>query len=289
MKRAAIIALLLSLFAEPAFAGELSWTLSPESPVVSQGGVVEINVKGEGLAGAKGEWLGQEIIFFPGEGASFTALLGVDMEGRPGTAELRITGFGKDGEERERRIAVRVKDRAFPLEEFAVPPKFDRIDKATMKRIEEERAQFDRLWTTVTPGRLWQGRFAAPVPGGLGSPFGLRRIINGSPRSPHSGVDFKAPLGTEVVAPNDGRVVLTGDFFFSGKSLVLDHGGGLYTMYFHLDRIRAKKDSYVRKGEVIADSGKTGRVSGPHLHWGVRLNGARVDPFELLEAAGHRQ
>ncbi|MBI3059358.1 MAG: M23 family metallopeptidase [Deltaproteobacteria bacterium] len=133
---------------------------------------------------------------------------------------------------------------------------------------------------------MWDGRFVAPVSGGITSPFGLRRVVNGWPRSPHGGVDLKAASGTEILAANHGRVVLREEFFFSGKSLVLDHGGGLYTMYFHLADFRVEKDSQVRKGDLIGWAGKTGRVTGPHLHWGVRLNGARVDPFELLEATG---
>jgi murein DD-endopeptidase MepM/ murein hydrolase activator NlpD len=94
-------------------------------------------------------------------------------------------------------------------------------------------------------------------------------------------------LGTEVVAANHGRVVLLGDFFFSGNSVVLDHGGGLYTMYFHLSEVKVEAELAVRKGDVIGLSGMTGRVTGPHLHWGARINGARVDPFELLNKLGN--
>ncbi len=129
----------------------------------------------------------------------------------------------------------------------------------------------------------------APVPGAITSPFGRRRVINGSPRSPHTGVDLRAAAGAEIIATNHARVVLVDDFYFGGKSVVLDHGGGLYTMYFHLSDFRVKEGSRVRKGGVVGLAGMTGRVTGPHLHWGARLNGARVDPFELLNKVWDKQ
>jgi murein DD-endopeptidase MepM/ murein hydrolase activator NlpD len=163
-----------------------------------------------------------------------------------------------------------------------VDKSFDRFDEATLQRIEKERARITRLWQLSSPRRLWEGRFIPPVPGAVSSPFGLSRIINGSLRSPHSGVDLKAPAGMEIIAANHGKVVLREEFFFAGKSIVLDHGGGLYTMYFHLSEFEVEKGSEVRQGDLIGRVGMTGRVTGPHLHWGARLNGARIDPFELV-------
>ena len=111
-------------------------------------------------------------------------------------------------------------------------------------------------------------------------------MINGTARAPHTGTDLKAAAGTEIVASNHGRVVLTGDFYFAGKSVVVDHGAGLMTMYFHLSEIRVEAGAEVRKGEVIALSGMTGRVTGPHLHWAARAGAARVDPLQLIEKLG---
>jgi murein DD-endopeptidase MepM/ murein hydrolase activator NlpD len=139
------------------------------------------------------------------------------------------------------------------------------------------------LRTNFARQRLWERPFISPVSAAITSPFGYRRVINGMPRAPHTGVDLRASLGTEVLAANHGRVALTGEFFFSGKSLVLDHGGGLYTMYFHLSEFKVEEGADVHKGDVVGLSGMTGRVTGPHLHWGARINGARVDPFELIE------
>jgi murein DD-endopeptidase MepM/ murein hydrolase activator NlpD len=113
--------------------------------------------------------------------------------------------------------------------------------------------------------------------------FGLKRTINGQPRNPHSGEDIYAPEGTTVATSNDGIVTLIGDFFFSGKSIVIDHGLGLYTMYFHLSEVRVGQGEKVSKGQTIGLVGATGRATGPHLHWGARLNGARVNPFSLVK------
>ena len=288
MKIAGLVGLSLCFLAQSVFAGEAPWNIWLQSPEVSQGGVAEIRASGEDIEVVKGFFRNQEITFSAGQG-SYDAILGVDLEEKAGPVRIAIQGWNKGGEKREKFVILRVREKLFPREKITVPEAFDRLDEATKKRIEGEQEQINRLWAISSPRRLWEGRFVAPVSGGITSPFGLRRVINGSPRSPHGGVDLKAALGTEILAANHGRVVLREEFFFSGKSLVLDHGGGLYTMYFHLADFRIEKDSQVRKGDLIGWAGKTGRVTGPHLHWGVRLNGARVDPFELLQAIGGRE
>jgi murein DD-endopeptidase MepM/ murein hydrolase activator NlpD len=281
MKSACGTALVVWLLAARCFAVEPAVSVRPGK--IYQGGIAEIRVSGGGLAAVKALWGGEEIVFFPaGEGA-FVALLGFDLEERPGAVEIALRGRGAGGETWARRATINVKAKEFPREELSVSAAFDQLDRATLERIEKEQAELDRLWKIRSSARLWEGAFAPPVPGGINSPFGLRRVINGSARAPHTGVDLKAALGSEVVAANQGRVVLKDDFFFSGNSLVLDHGGGLYTMYFHLSEFRVAKDAEVRKGEVIGLAGMTGRVTGPHLHWGVRLNGARIDPMALLD------
>ena len=289
MRSARPLALFFWLLARPLFAEESPGTIALEPAEVFQGGTAQIRVAGRDVAAAKGLLGDREINFYPGSDGSLSALLGVDLEQRPGAIEIAVEGLSKGGERWVRKLTVNVKAKDFPRESLSVSPSFDRIDEAMRRRIDREQAELDRLWKLHSPERLWEGGFVAPVSGRASSPFGLRRVINGLARAPHTGVDLKATLGAEVVAANHGRVVLRDDFFFSGKSIVLDHGGGLYTMYFHLSDFRVEKNSQVRRGEVIGLAGMTGRVTGPHLHWGARLNGARVDPMELLQIEGERR
>jgi murein DD-endopeptidase MepM/ murein hydrolase activator NlpD len=177
---------------------------------------------------------------------------------------------------------LHIKPKKFQEESFSVPSEFDDLSADVLERVRLDQARFVRVFATSAPERLWEGPFISPAQADISSSFGYRRIINGTPRTPHTGVDLRVPKGTEVLASNRGRIALVGDFFFSGNSLVIDHGGGLYTMYFHLSEFKVVEGDEVQKGEVIGLSGMTGRVSGPHLHWGARLNGARVDPFELV-------
>ena len=138
------------------------------------------------------------------------------------------------------------------------------------------------LWEALPSTPLWNGPFLRPVPGEVVGPFGQRSIINDQPRSPHSGVDLKGERGAPVRAINHGQVVLTDDHFFTGLTVVMDHGGGIQSMYFHLNRIAVQKGQVATKGQIIGFVGSTGRATGPHLHWGIRMNGARIDPLLLL-------
>jgi murein DD-endopeptidase MepM/ murein hydrolase activator NlpD len=151
-------------------------------------------------------------------------------------------------------------------------------------RIERERAQLEKLWETWTPEKLWDGAFVAPVPEPANSAFGTRSILNGEPRSPHGGADFPSAAGTPIKAPNAGRVVVADALYFTGNTVVVDHGLGLYSLFAHMTEMNVHTDDAVKTGEVLGTVGSTGRVTGPHLHWAVRLNGARVDPVALIGA-----
>ena len=151
-----------------------------------------------------------------------------------------------------------------------------------VKRAEAETRLLEALWKTSTPGRLWQGNFIQPARGKMTSPFGARRVLNDKPARPHTGVDFAASAGTFVKAANAGQVVVADDLFFSGNTVVIDHGLGLYTIYAQGSKLLVKEGQSVRKGQTIARVGSTGRTTGPHLHWGCRLHGARVNALSLL-------
>src|SRR5690606_30907835 len=134
-------------------------------------------------------------------------------------------------------------------------------------------------------GRAWHGSVALPVAGRPSSNFGLRSVYNGQPRSPHGGVDFSSPTGTPVRAPAGGRVALAEDLYFTGQTVILDHGLGLFSVLAHLSAMQVEQGSLVDGGTVVGRVGATGRVTGPHLHWGIRLHGARVDPISLIVAS----
>lgn len=273
--------LLILTSAVPLAAGS-SINISPEPMEAFQGGIVPVRVSGTGIQGVQALRNGVKIPFFPsGFQGSYFAFVGVDLQEMPGPTKFVIKVRGQ-GDHRL-PVVLHVKKRTFPTEHLSVPAVFDRFDQATLKRIRREQRKMSNLWSRSSRRRLWQGQFVVPVPGEKTSAFGRRRVINGTPRSPHSGVDLRAALGAPILAANHGTVVLRDEFFFNGKSIVLDHGWGFYTMYFHLSDFRLEEGSQVRKGEVIGWVGMTGRVTGPHLHWGARLNEARVDPFELLE------
>jgi murein DD-endopeptidase MepM/ murein hydrolase activator NlpD len=274
-----LIAALMLIRPAAAYAEELLIVVRPTQ--VFQGGVAEIVISGAPLAELKGRRGAEEIPIFQTEPGSYAALVGIDMDEKPGKVEIALSGRSPD-EAWSRAAAITVRRKEFPREEISVPPAFDQLDAATLERIKKEQATLKALWKVRSPTRLWQEPFAAPVPVTVNSAFGFRRVVNGLARAPHEGVDLKAALGAPVAAANDGRVVLEDNFFFSGNSLVLDHGGGLYTMYFHLSEFRVPNGASVRKGDVIGLAGMTGRVTGPHLHWGARLNGARIDPLDLL-------
>ena len=183
---------------------------------------------------------------------------------------------------RRETASVRVGHFDYPTQTLTLPKEMVEPSPADAERIRRENQEIARLWD-----REGERRFTLPLQAPLdplpqGGRFGSRRVINGLLRSPHGGSDYSAALGTPVLAAADGVVALVGDHFFGGRSLFLDHGDGLITMYFHLSAIGVKEGDAVRRGEPIGAVGSSGRATGPHLHFGVRWHGARVDPRWLL-------
>jgi murein DD-endopeptidase MepM/ murein hydrolase activator NlpD len=229
------------------------------------------------------EWDGRPVPVFADEGRAI-ALVGIDLDVRPGLIGWRVTrpSRAKNGGALAAG-AVTVRPRAFPTQQLTLPRAMVDLDAPTLARVEAERGQLRAALADGARERLWRGSFRAPVEGGHPTGgFGLRRVINGQPRNPHTGYDWAAPVGTSVLAANAGRVVLVTEHFFAGKNVVLDHGLGLFTLYYHLDETRVALGEPVAAGQVIGAVGATGRVTGPHLHFAVLLGGARVDPEALL-------
>ncbi|HEY1235502.1 MAG TPA: M23 family metallopeptidase [Candidatus Binatia bacterium] len=281
-----IVGALLSCCADPTVAAQVARNMDvhwPKTVEILQGGLAEVRISGTTLTAVEGR-VGQTPIYFQQSGPSFSGLIGADIEAKPGGSKLLLLATTQRGTVQERKVPVYIKARSFRTESFTVPPSFDQVSPETAEEIRREQADFARAFAFSSAERLWEAPFVRPVPQeASASSFGSRRIINGSPRAPHSGTDLSAPFGTEVVASTCGRVVLIGNYFFAGGSIVLDHGGGLFTMYFHLSEFKVEQGSLVKRGDVIGLSGASGRVTGPHLHWGARLSGARINPLELLK------
>ena len=257
----------------------VSW--EPRQIRVADVAMLAVRGAGEG-ASVEGTVGGHPVNFF-GHAGGYAALVGFDMElaagRRPWRIEIREPGL----KPRSLSGVVSVGRREFPVQRLTLPTPMVDLDPETERRATTEAETLRGIYRTMTPERFWRGPFLRPVAGDeAGTGFGSRRIINGQPRSPHGGTDYAAPRGTPVVAVNEGRVVLAADYFFQGRFVVVDHGLGLHTVYFHLDETRVEIGQRVVRGQVLGTVGSTGRATGPHLHFGVQLPGARVDPERLL-------
>ncbi len=252
--------------------------------IVRQGSVCLVIVSGpKPLLRAQAEFQGARfpIALASGNGA-LQGLLGIDMAISPGPQEVRVTAIDTERQVMTRVLALRVDEVSFGVQRLTLPSSLVDLDAKTLERVRKEAARMNGLLKSYRNDRLWEGPFIRPVEGEISTPFGIRRIINGQPRSSHKGVDLRAPEGTPVLASNSGIVALVDELFFSGKSVVLDHGWGMFSWYFHLSKPLVAEGDRVDRGEVLGLTGSTGRATGPHLDWGVRVNGARVDPLSLI-------
>ena len=268
------------LLAFPTAASALQVRVAPPAP--RQGDAVMVFVAGtKGAQNVEGSLGAQHLAFFP-YGAEFAALAGLDIEAKPGKMPWRVGLVDGGGVPRKAAGIVTVKAAGFPVQRLTLPRGMVNLDPEAERRAANEAVRLRALYDTVTPERLWRGPFTQPVASRKpGDGFGFRRIINGQPRMPHSGIDYSADRGTPVVASNRGRVALLGDFFFAGRLVALDHGLGLYTLYFHLDGVAVSEGQIVERGQTVGTVGTTGRSTGPHLHFAAQLGRARINPPHL--------
>ena len=211
-------------------------------------------------------------------GSGWVAVVGIPLSAEPGRARLSLQS------PTARVVGFEVAAKQYATQSLKVAPRQVNPSPADQARIARERLRIDRVlnhFANAVPATL---RFDAPVPGIRSSSFGLRRVFNDESRNPHSGMDIAAPTGTRIHVPLDGEVVDTGNYFFNGNTVFVDHGSGFISMYCHLSKIGVKAGDKVRAGDVLGEVGMTGRVTGPHLHWGLSLNHAWVDPALFLNA-----
>jgi murein DD-endopeptidase MepM/ murein hydrolase activator NlpD len=255
--------------------------------------LLELRSASQPLNAIKATWDSREIPFWEEPKTSekspdiWRALLGVDLELKPENYDLAITARSESAEEVSCSATIDVKQGKFATESLKVAPNFVEPNPEQLARAEAERQRLRAIYATVTAERLWDGSFRYPLDGiTTGGNFGKRRILNGQPGSPHSGVDFPAPAGTPVHAAQRGRVVLAEPLYFSGNTVILDHGLGLYTLYAHFESIAVQAGDLVDTGALLGKVGATGRVTGPHLHWGATVNRARTDALQLISVLG---
>lgn len=237
------------------------------------------------LVDLKAGWAGQSLHFWqePAGESTYSAFLGVDLQKKPSTYPLSISAILENGERVGCSLSLSVQKGDFIVERLNVENRYVELSRQDLERSRRETARLRKIFNSVTPEKLWQGAFRLPLEGYKGSGnFGKRRILNDQPRSPHSGEDFSAPTGTPIHAPQRGRVVVVQDLFFSGNTVVLDHGFGLYTYHCHMSAFSVEEGDWVEAGSLLGKVGATGRVTGPHLHWTVRLNNLRVNPLDLV-------
>jgi murein DD-endopeptidase MepM/ murein hydrolase activator NlpD len=249
----------------------------------AQGDAVAVTVADEPGIAAVTVTVADSSIPLADRGERWVGVLGIDLDMPAGVHALTVQVRDADGRVRSDSGSLTVAARRFPTTELTVEPRYVDPDPADAARAAREAAEIAAVYAVVSPEPFWSEPFAVPIPGAAnGRNFGHRRVFNGEPRAPHSGADLTAPTGTPIRAANRGRVVLAKDLFYSGNAVFIDHGQGVFTTYLHLSRIDAAVGDIVERGEVIGLAGATGRVTGPHLHWGVRVGEARVDPFSLL-------
>jgi murein DD-endopeptidase MepM/ murein hydrolase activator NlpD len=278
--RLILIATLWLLLSGPAIPPVLR--VSAAAGTLQPGSVLLLTIDGdEPLPPLRVRAFGRELAPFSVSPRRAQVLVGIDLDVKPGRHPVTI---GTPDQAEASIYTTVVQPRRFPTRTLRVDPDLVNPPPAEMDRIAREAERLRALWAAAATDRLWDGAFHAPVPDAPNSSFGTRSIYNGQSRSPHGGTDFLSPSGRPIKAPNAGRVVLAGSLYFTGGTVVIDHGLGVLSLFAHMSTIDVHEGDMVKADAVIGAVGATGRVTGPHLHWAVRLAGARVDPLALVAA-----
>jgi hypothetical protein len=261
--------------------------LKLSAAITPQGSLLMAEVTGaKNAKEITGDWGGRAIPLWT-EGAAgntWHGLIGIDLEKAPGKYEWKVSWKNTAGQGESCSSFVTVRTGKFPTENLKVEKQFVQPDPEQQKRAEEDQKKMKVIYDTVTPERLWDGPFRMPLKEVVtGGNFGRRRILNGQARAPHAGVDFPAKTGTPVYASQGGKVVLAENLYYSGNTVVLDHGYGIYTLYAHLSAIEVEPGQSVETITEIGKVGATGRVTGPHLHWGLTVQHARVNAMQIVQ------
>ena len=274
--RPAALALLLALGCAAAAIAHAALPLA--GPVPGGVALVDLGPAGDAAPTARRE---HHRVLVEADAGRWIAVVGIPLDAPPGHAELSVAEAGGAA----RRVGYQIAPKQYLTQALKVEPRHVDLSKRDLARYEREKIRLGRVldtWSAAPPATL---SLAAPVAGVRSSSFGMRRVFNGQGRNPHTGMDIAAAVGIPVDAPAAGTVIETGDYFFNGATVVVDHGQGFITLYCHLSRIDVRRGAAVRAGQSLGLVGATGRVTGAHLHFGVMLNRAWVDPELFLGAA----
>lgn len=266
---AVLLCLNLSAKAQSGASGEAQTIVNGDVEIVR----VEAKFAGNlSIDGKKKRWLS-----VPGDENLKFALVAASYRQK---GEIKLVNGLKSGDE---TIVFKIVEGEYKKEKITVEGSKVTPPKDVLKRIEQEREEANKIYATANVGLKFNSKFILPMSSMVTSPFGTARVFNGTLKSYHGGTDFRAAVGTSVVAANDGVVVIAKDRYYAGGSVVIDHGEGIYTQYYHLSALNVKVGQSVKKGDTIALSGASGRVSGPHLHFGVIVGGVQVNPINFVK------
>jgi murein DD-endopeptidase MepM/ murein hydrolase activator NlpD len=260
----------------------LAVKVHPARPAQGQLLVVQVDGAEPGDR-VSGEFAGRKLRFFIDEQGRVRALTAVSWKQAPGEASLVVTVQPPRGDPVIQGVAVPVERFGFEEQELKVNPKYVRPPREVRARIRRERAAMKSVWRAQPSSRKWRGSFVWPRKDEICSTFGARRMFNNKLKSRHFGVDIDGKTGDPVVAIGAGRVVMVSDRYYAGGTVVIDHGLRLYSLYFHLSEFLVEVGDNVEKGQLIGKVGRSGRVTGPHLHLGTRVEGLSFDPLSLLK------
>jgi len=255
-------------------------------PPLLPGAVARLTVTAPAASAAvTAETFGEAVHLLRAGVNQWEGLLGVDLDQKPGTYPVTVSAIATGGARVSAAASVVVTIRRYATRKLSVSGRFVDPTPIELERIQSEAARLAAIYSGVSE-RRWTGPFVAPVPGQATGNFGARSVFNGQARAPHAGIDYRGAVGTPIVAPGAGHVVLAENLFFTGNTVILDHGLGLFSLYAHLSRMDVVAGQTVTGGAPLGLVGATGRVTGPHLHWALRLGRARIDPALALQMLG---
>lgn len=261
------------------------WRIETEPQTLVNGAPFLVRVTpGVRLQSLGGKWMDRRVFFRFDESAGvWEGLAGAGLDRTPGEYELTLEGITANGSRATHSRTIAIAKMQYPEIALRVARRFTQPDAATLRRIKREQELKSRIFSQISPERMWEAQFRPPIESVITDGFGTQRVFNGQVQGIHQGLDYRAATGQAIAAMNAGRVILARNLFYEGNCVVIDHGQGLLTIYMHLSRMMVAEGSRIERGAVLGLSGGTGRVTAPHLHVGVRWQGVYLNPRSLIE------